>query len=101
MWSISCHFALFAGVALWSALYAPIQLGDPTGSPGGAVAVRVRGEPGAFASSAREVVARLDPGLPLYWVRTMAETTLHMTAERIVHRADRDVKIDGERIRLG
>lgn len=38
------------------------------------VVVRTRGEPGAFATPARQVVARLDPGLPLYFVRTMEES---------------------------
>jgi putative ABC transport system permease protein len=37
-------------------------------------AVRTRGDPGAFAPRARAVVAALDPGLPLYFVRTMEES---------------------------
>lgn len=38
------------------------------------VAARTRGDAGAFATPAREIVASLDPGLPLYFGRTMAET---------------------------
>jgi predicted permease len=38
------------------------------------LAVRTRGEPGAFASSARAAVQRIDPGLPLYWMRTMEQS---------------------------
>ena len=38
------------------------------------LAVRTRGEPGAFASRAREAVGRIDPSLPLYWLRTMEES---------------------------
>ncbi|GMR13029.1 MAG: ABC transporter permease [Gemmatimonadota bacterium] len=36
--------------------------------------VKTRGEPGLFAATARDVVARIDPDLPLYWVRTMEES---------------------------
>jgi ABC-type antimicrobial peptide transport system permease subunit len=36
--------------------------------------VRTRGEPGAFAGSARAAVQRIDPGLPLYWMRTMEQS---------------------------
>lgn len=36
--------------------------------------VRTRGEPGAFASRARDAVARIDPSLPIYFVRTMEES---------------------------
>ncbi|MCH7563392.1 MAG: ABC transporter permease [Gemmatimonadetes bacterium] len=38
------------------------------------ITVKTRGEPGAFAADAREVVARIDPDLPLYWVLTMEES---------------------------
>ena len=38
------------------------------------LAVKTRGEPGAFTDSARAVVAGIDPGLPLYWTRTMEES---------------------------
>lgn len=38
------------------------------------ITVKTRGEPGAFATDAREVVARIDPDLPLYWVFTMEES---------------------------
>ena len=38
------------------------------------LAVRTRGEPGAFAGDARRVVAGIDADLPLYWVRTMEES---------------------------
>jgi len=38
------------------------------------LAVKTRGEPGPFGADAREVVARIDPNLPLYWVRTMEES---------------------------
>lgn len=34
-------------------------------------------------------------------LRLQAEQTAHLTAERLVERARRDVKIDGDRIRLG
>lgn len=37
------------------------------------VAAKTRGEPGAFGATARDVVARIDPNLPLYWVRTLEE----------------------------
>lgn len=33
-----------------------------------------RAAPGAFANTARSIVQRIDPGLPLYWVRTMDES---------------------------
>jgi predicted permease len=33
-----------------------------------------RGDPGAFANPARTIVQDIDPGLPLYWVRTMDES---------------------------
>jgi ABC-type antimicrobial peptide transport system permease subunit len=36
--------------------------------------VRTRGAPEAFTQRAREIVAGLDPGLPLYWTRTMKES---------------------------
>ena len=49
----------------------------PTGQAGGvrtaSVLVRTRGDPAAFAATARDVVAGLDPGLPLYFVRTLEE----------------------------
>ena len=38
------------------------------------LAVKTRGEPGEFAGRARSVVASLDRGLPLYYVRTMEES---------------------------
>ncbi|MEX2048206.1 MAG: ABC transporter permease [Gemmatimonadota bacterium] len=38
------------------------------------LAVRTRDEPQAFAAAAQDVVARIDPNLPLYFVRTMQET---------------------------
>jgi predicted permease len=38
------------------------------------LAVRTQGDPGAFGARARDVVARLDPALPLFFVRTMDET---------------------------
>ncbi|MDA0328172.1 MAG: ABC transporter permease [Gemmatimonadetes bacterium] len=38
------------------------------------LAVKTRGEPGAFASTAIAAVQRIDPGLPLYWQRTMDES---------------------------
>lgn len=38
------------------------------------VVVRTRGEPAAFASAAQATVARIDPALPLYFVRTMDES---------------------------
>ena len=38
------------------------------------ITVRTRGEPGAFAADARDVVSRIDPDLPLYWVLTMEES---------------------------
>jgi putative ABC transport system permease protein len=38
------------------------------------LAVKTRGKPGAFANTARAVVQRIDPSLPLYWVRTMDES---------------------------
>jgi predicted permease len=38
------------------------------------VAAKTHGDPGAFTGRAREIVASLDPGLPLYWGRSMAET---------------------------
>lgn len=43
------------------------------------VAVRTRSEPGDFAGRAREIVGRLDPNLPLYWVRTMEESIAQST----------------------
>ncbi len=36
--------------------------------------VRTRGDPGAFAPAAQAVVSRIDPALPLYWMRTMQES---------------------------
>ncbi len=36
--------------------------------------VKTRDDPGGFGSEARSVVAGIDPNLPLYWVRTMAES---------------------------
>jgi putative ABC transport system permease protein len=38
------------------------------------LAVRTRGDPGAFGPAARDVVSRIDPALPIYFVRTMGET---------------------------
>jgi predicted permease len=38
------------------------------------LAVRTRDDPGAYASTAQAVVSRIDPGLPLYFARTMEET---------------------------
>jgi putative ABC transport system permease protein len=38
------------------------------------LAVRTREDPGAFGATAQTVVSRIDPGLPLYFVRTMSET---------------------------
>jgi predicted permease len=38
------------------------------------VAVLTRGEPGAFANTAVAAAQRVDPGLPLYWLRTMDES---------------------------
>jgi predicted permease len=35
---------------------------------------RTRGEPAALAASAQSIVARIDPALPLYWIRTMDES---------------------------
>jgi putative ABC transport system permease protein len=36
--------------------------------------VRTRDDPAAFGATAQAVVSRIDPGLPLYFVRTMEET---------------------------
>ena len=41
--------------------------------------VRTRGAPGAFATNARSIVQGIDPGLPLYWVRTMDEAVQSAT----------------------
>jgi len=38
------------------------------------LAVSTRDEPGAFASAAQAAVSRIDPSLPLYFMRTMEET---------------------------
>ena len=38
------------------------------------LAVRTLGDPAAFGTSARSVVSRIDPSLPIYFVRTMEET---------------------------
>lgn len=38
------------------------------------IAVLTRGEPGAFANTAVAAAQRIDPGLPLYWLRTMEES---------------------------
>jgi predicted permease len=38
------------------------------------LALRTRGEPGAFGATAQSVVAGIDPALPLYFSRTMQET---------------------------
>jgi len=38
------------------------------------LAVRTQGDPGAFAAPARGVVSRIDPNLPIYFVRSMDET---------------------------
>lgn len=38
------------------------------------LAVMTRDQPGAFVANARSVVSRIDPDLPLYWVRTMEES---------------------------
>jgi putative ABC transport system permease protein len=38
------------------------------------LAVRTQGDPGAFAAPARAVVSRIDPNLPIYFVRSMEET---------------------------
>jgi predicted permease len=35
------------------------------------LAVRTRGDPGAFGPAARDVVSRIDPALPIYFARTM------------------------------
>ena len=43
------------------------------------LAVRTRGEPGAFAADARRVVSGIDPNLPLYWLRTMEESVQTVT----------------------
>jgi putative ABC transport system permease protein len=36
--------------------------------------VRTQGDPGAFGAQARAVVSRIDPALPIFFVRTMQET---------------------------
>ena len=38
------------------------------------VVARTRGAPGTFGATAQSIVQRLDPALPLYWVRTMDES---------------------------
>jgi predicted permease len=38
------------------------------------LAIRTRGEPGAFSSRAQEAASRVDSSLPLYWMRTMEES---------------------------
>ena len=38
------------------------------------LAVKTRSAPGNFANSARAAVQRIDPNLPLYWVRTMDQS---------------------------
>ncbi len=41
------------------------------------ITVKTLGDPGAFAADAREVVARIDPDLPLYWVVRGCPSTRH------------------------
>jgi len=43
------------------------------------LAVRTRDEPGAFTSTAQAVVSRIDPGLPLYFSRTIDEAVAEGT----------------------
>jgi predicted permease len=43
------------------------------------IAVRTRGDPLAFAPSLRQEVLALDPDLPLYWVRPMADVIHEQT----------------------
>lgn len=38
------------------------------------ITVKTRGEPGPFAADARDILARIDPDLPFYRVRTMEES---------------------------
>lgn len=38
------------------------------------IAVKTRGEPGAFANTAVAAAQHVDPALPLYWLRTMEES---------------------------
>ncbi len=38
------------------------------------LAVKTQSDPGGFAGNARGIVQAIDPGLPLYWTRTMAQS---------------------------
>lgn len=51
-----------------------VPLAQETGVRFLSLVVKTRGDPAAFAPESRAVVARIDPDLPLYWVRTMEES---------------------------
>jgi putative ABC transport system permease protein len=51
------------------------------------VALRTAGDPAAFTSTARSIVAGLDPELPLYRVRTMEEALRRSMAQRVLYSA--------------
>jgi putative ABC transport system permease protein len=51
--------------------YVPLAQRPPSFA---SLAVLAKGEPAAMTSSVRAAVSALDPDLPLYWVRTMAES---------------------------
>jgi putative ABC transport system permease protein len=59
------------------------QFFQPIAQTGGvrfvSLAVRTRGEPGAFGSTAQAVVSGIDPALPLYFSRTMDEAVAEGT----------------------
>ena len=43
------------------------------------ITARTRGDPARFGSTAQAIAGRIDPGLPLYWVRTMEESVTTAT----------------------
>ena len=61
-------------------IYQPLGLADRTFM---SVAVRTHGVPEEFTPQLREAVARLDPNLPLYWVRHMQRA---LEESQFIHR---------------
>lgn len=51
-----------------------VPIAQQTGIRFVSLTVKTRAEPGRFAADARDVVARIDPDLPLFWIRTMEES---------------------------
>jgi len=61
-------------------IYQPLGLADPTFL---SVVVRTRGVPEDFTPRLRDAAARLDPNLPLYWVRPMERA---LAESQFIHR---------------